>query len=353
MKNSKIEWTTHTFNPWIGCTKVSPGCALCYAETLMDHRMGRAKWGPGNPRSRTSSHLWNEPLKWNKEALVSEVLHPETHERPRVFCASLSDWLDDEVSIEWLVDLFTLIRSTPNLDWLLLTKRPENWPSRIEGALKFIEAHPLWDAVDNNHILSIVRNWLADWFVLGIPPGNIWMGTSVENQEMAQKRIPVLLSIPAKVRFLSCEPLLGEISFRWLWTPKNWRETQGKVDEYECLRGDRIHWVIVGGESGPNARPMAQKWARDIRDQCEATGIPFLFKQWGAWGPCPDGGMTDSDLPYGDSVFGEFHSGGKWAESCLCSEGDGPLCRVGKKTAGRILEGRVHDGYPTNGLAPR
>jgi len=123
-ENSKINWTTHTFNPWIGCTKVSPGCLHCYAETLMDTRYGRVKWGAGNPRSRTAPSNWKKVRSWNNRAGRDGV-------RPRVFCASLADWLDDEVPLEWLADLLGLISQTTNLDWLMLTKRPENWADRL------------------------------------------------------------------------------------------------------------------------------------------------------------------------------------------------------------------------------
>src|SRR5581483_1094173 len=155
-ENTKIEWCDHTFNPWMGCTKVSPGCANCYAETMMDHRYGKVRWGKGKPRQRTSSANWKLPLKWNKklsyrctscgtvfpDSELEEVLGWECLDcntvcspvRPRVFCASLADWLDDEVPIEWLADLLALIYSTPNLDWLLLTKRPQNWATRMDAA---------------------------------------------------------------------------------------------------------------------------------------------------------------------------------------------------------------------------
>jgi protein gp37 len=264
MKNSHIEWTDHTFNPWIGCTKVSPGCAHCYAEAMNIRWHKGANWGAGAPRVRTSKSYWQQPLKWNEEAAYRFMdWNSETnlgkdlgeYQRPRVFCASLADWLDDEVPIEWLIDLLALIDATPNLDWLLLTKRPENFIGRITAA---------------------THGKLSPFEVFRKMP-NIWVGTSVENQEMADKRIPELLSIPARVRFHSCEPLLGPLNlvanviqrgahYKTL-TSKDWLE--------------HIHWVICGGESGPNARPMHPDWARNLRDQCSAAGVPFFFKQWG------------------------------------------------------------------------
>lgn len=237
MENSKIEWTTHTFNPWIGCTKVSPGCLNCYAETLMAVRYGKVEWGKGKPRARTAPDNWRKPRQWNKAAAGLP-------ERPRVFCASLADWLDEEVPIEWLGDLLTLIYDTPNLDWLLLTKRPENF-YRLEEA-------KIW-----SNYQSSVAAWID-----GTPPRNVWVGTSIEDQTRAFERIPKLLDIPARVRFLSCEPLLGPLDL--------WLDTE-----------DGIHWVIVGGESGRGARIMREEWALSLRDQCTEAGVAFHFKQWG------------------------------------------------------------------------
>jgi protein gp37 len=227
MKNSKIEWTKHTFNPWIGCSKCSAGCDNCYACDMMDVRWKRALWGAAGTRLRTTPANWRNPLKWSKES-----------ESARVFCASLADVFenykgddsapDRPVSLDaWRHDLFDLIEKTPNLEWLLLTKRPQN-------AAKFL------------------RKRL---------PGNVWIGASVEDQKAADQRIPHLAGIPAKVRFLSCEPLLGPLDLR------------------PHLTG--VDWVIVGGESGKSPRPMDPIWVRDLRDQCVAAGVAFLFKQWG------------------------------------------------------------------------
>jgi protein gp37 len=167
MKNSSIEWTTDTFNPWWGCTKVSPGCTHCYAETL-SNRYGKDVWGAGKQRLRTSAKYWEGPLAWDRKAA-------RTGQIRRVFCASMADVFDPEVPAEWRADLFELIRQTQNLSWLLLTKRPSEIPS------------------------------------LGLPPETVWLGTSVEDQRRAQERIPQLLKIPATVHFLSVEPLLEPV----------------------------------------------------------------------------------------------------------------------------------------------
>ena len=236
MENSKIEWTHHTFNPWIGCTKVSPGCLHCYAETLMDTRYGRVKWGKGQPRSRTAADNWRKPKQWNKAAEGAA-------ERPRVFCASLADWLDEEAPIEWLVDLLELIRTTPNLDWLLLTKRPENFFARVREAAPGPSPEYL--------------GWRMDW-LNGTPPPNVWIGTSAEDQTRWDERMPLLMGIPARVRFVSAEPLVGRIHMGEL----------------------RPDWLIVGGESGPGSRPMEREWVELLSEQCDDR-TAFHFKQWG------------------------------------------------------------------------
>lgn len=254
-ENSKINWTTHTFNPWIGCTKVSPGCLHCYAETLMDTRYGRVKWGAGNPRSRTAPSNWKKVRSWNNHARRDGV-------RPRVFCASLADWLDDEVPAQWLADLLSLIHYTPNLDWLLLTKRPQNWKARLEttGGCDFDS--------DFSNPSGMIGEWLR-----GRAPENVWVGTTVEDQTRAAERIPHLLAIPAGVRFLSCEPLLGPVDINAVQVPGtlNW----------SALGADGIDWVICGGESGRGARSMADVWADDLRSQCQAAGVAFWMKQMG------------------------------------------------------------------------
>lgn len=325
MKNSGIERTDHTFNPWIGCTKVSPGCKNCYAEHLMDHRLGRAGWGAGKPRVRTSASYWRQPLQWNAEAVALGV-------RKRVFCASLADWLDDDgVPIEWLGDLLELIYKTMDgLDWLLLTKRPDNFRARME-ALAALETFGS----------SMARLWLK-----GSAAPNVCVGASAENQEYASKRVPPLLKIPAKYRFLSCEPLLGYINTRCLD-----EDDSGYIDALAgCVHADgrnepasiaKIDWVIVGGESGKDARPMNPDWARRLRDQCTGAGVAFFFKQWGEWLPADhfDIELFRSGPPY------------TWA---LCdgtvkkvfNAGEMPFARVGKKAAGRKLDGREWNELP-------
>lgn len=233
MENSKISWTKHTFNPWLGCTEMGQECEHCYARLLMETRFKRVKWGKGEPRIRTSEETWDKPRQWNAAA-------EKSGERVRVFCASLADVFDREVEDAWRDELFALIRETPHLDWQLLTKR----------ATKAAE-------------------YAADiqW------PANAWIGTSIGTQAHAI-RASILTAIPAPVRFLSMEPLLESV----------------KVN----LHG--IDWVIVGGESGPSPRPMNADWVRDIRDQCAAAGVPFFFKQWGGRNPSAAGHELDGQI---------------------------------------------------------
>lgn len=260
--NTKIEWASATWNPWEGCTKVSPGCANCYAAAR-NRRFGMDNWGKGKPRRRTSPANWKKPLLWNK------ANRPEaTANRPRIF-PSLCDWLDEEVPIEWLADLLKLIHDTPNLDWLLLTKRPENWEARLMAALEYLTLTQPTESC----------TWLADW--LGVEfrgatnpavPLNVWLGVSVEDQQQADERIPKLLSIPAKVRFLSCEPLLGPVTLDnrvgWL--------------SYGGGKAGGVQWVIIGGESGPGARPCDVDWIRSLVRQCRAAGVAPFVKQLGS-----------------------------------------------------------------------
>jgi len=239
MTNSKIAWCDHTFNPWIGCSKVSTGCENCYAERLSG-RWGWAEWGCEAVRKRTSQSYWQQPWAWKLEAIRSGA-------RPRVFCGSLCDWLDMRVSGIWLQDLLNVIELTPQLTWMLLTKRPENFQARMEAG----------------------RGWcrgglLDDWTRRIMPksPANVWLGISAENQEQLERRVNLLVDIPAALHFVSAEPLLGPLDFEG--------DVAGVAD-----------WVIVGGESGPAARPMKAGWVRDIRDDCLAAGVPFFFKGWG------------------------------------------------------------------------
>jgi protein gp37 len=366
--NTKIEWCDHTFNPWIGCTKVSPACAHCYAENETPVRVlrekGRETWGKGAPRHRTGRDTWRAPRRWNRKAndrtCSNGHAYPSTYanlahgkcyscgerwenmpwHRPRVFCASLADWLDPEVPAAWLADLLELIRSTPNLDWLLLTKRPELWMRRLGAARPaFCDDAPLHD---------FISSWVS-----GRAPDNVWIGTTVEDQARADERIPALLKIPARVRFLSCEPLLGpvdltavkqEVAPGFFGDCLQWYH-RGYSHEFNRTPFPTISWVICGGESGTKARPMHPNWARSLRNQCAAAGVPFFFKQWGTWAPhfaeehethgcddgcrlvCPETGELSEEAPAeGEHEF-------MWPHRS-------------KHTSGRLLDGVEHKAFP-------
>lgn len=249
--NSKIEWTDHTFNPWRGCTKVSAGCAHCYAETMSKRNpKSLGIWGDAGTRVIASESGWREPLKWNREAEASVV-------RARVFCGSMCDICEDRPElIEPRIRLKRLIEATPNLDWLLLSKRPENY-------------------------LRLFDNWLSDQW-----PSNVWAGTSCEDQKTADERIPHLLRVPAAIRFLSLEPLLGPIDLENIFVgrrnPDGSRQN-GMVHSIFRWPGARcVDWIIVGGESGPKARPCNIDWIRSIVRQCEEASVSCFVKQLGS-----------------------------------------------------------------------
>lgn len=220
-ETTEIAWTDSTFNPWWGCSKVSPECDHCYAESL-DRRTGGDHWGPRKTPRLMSADNWKKPIRWNRQAEA-------TGTRRNVFCGSMCDWTDRNAPTSERGRLWGVIRETPRLNWQLLTKRA-----------------PL-----------IAACLPDDW---GMGYENVWLGVSVGDKKHGLPRIDHLRKVPANVRFLSIEPLLEDL---------------GEID----LTG--IHWVIVGGESGNGARPLKVEWVESIKRQCEAAGVAFFFKQWG------------------------------------------------------------------------
>jgi protein gp37 len=254
--NSKIEWTDHTFNPWWGCVRVSPGCEHCYAETFAK-RVGQKVWGVQAPRRFFGDKHWAEPLKWNREA-------EKAGERRRVFCASMADVFEDRDDLEpHRQRLFRLIEATPHLDWLILTKRPDkavDWFGGTSGAGLSAPALP-----------------------------NLWMGTTAEDQKRADERIPLLLHIPAAVHFVSYEPALEAVDFsRWVAPECTCADMDVPFHYGACpfvlwlASGGGLDWLIVGGESGPGARPFDPEWARSVVNQCNSAGVACFVKQMGA-----------------------------------------------------------------------
>lgn len=280
-KDSAIEWTHHTFNPWWGCVKVSEACDNCYAETWAK-RLGEQVWGPKTERRFFSDHHWQEPLRWNKEAQAKGM-------RRRVFCASMADVFENRKDlIPHRLRLLELIAQTPSLDWLLLTKR-----------------------------IHLVKKQLPKGYSF---PANVWLGTTVENQDAANTRLPYLMEFTSpSVRFLSCEPLLGEIRLGPYLQPGP--------------HGTRIDWVIAGGESGAKSRPMEPDWPDLLRKQCNAASVPFHFKQWGHWAPIDDSGLA---LPKKATIQVVRQNGTEVK-----------LAAVGKGKAGRLLAGRYWDEFPS------
>jgi len=329
-ENTKIEWADHTFNPWEGCTKVGPGCDHCYAEAR-NARFGGGQavnWGPGALRRRTSDANWRLPLKWNAQA-------QREGRRFRVFCASLADVFDNAVDPDWRAHLFCLIAATPHLDWLLLTKRIGNARPMIAEASATVE-----------HYNSGIAPWTT-----AAPWPNVWLGATVVNQAEADRDLPKLLAVPARVRFLSIEPMLGPIDLDVIQVGGGDFEIYPLRGTTGCTDWDSnpipdippLSWVICGGESGPHARPMHPDWARSLRDQCAAAGVPFLFKQWGEWAPEGlasqrtlmriDGTARDMATPEGIGMHAP-------------RDGSAFVYRVGKKTAGRLLDGVEHNNFP-------
>lgn len=331
-ENTNIEWCDHTFNPWEGCQKVGPGCDHCYAETR-NARFGGGQapnWGPGAPRRRTGNDTWAKPEKWQKRAADFMAKHGR---RQRVFCASLADVFDNQVPTEWRDDLWSLIEATPDLEWLLLTKRVGNVGNMLPVPFDFERLYP-----------------------------NVWIGATITSQAEADRDIPKLLDVPARVRFLSMEPLLGPVDLeRIQWPEKH------KVD---VLRGgawdlpgwihggfvnhsdmNTVDWVIVGGESGPGARPMHPDWPRSLRDQCAAAGVPFLFKQHGEWAPGSGdfgGGRFETAAieRTGQIVVPGGFTTTEYPKGASSQDGWAMVHRCGKKAAGRLLDGVEHNGFP-------
>ncbi len=289
--NSSIGWCDATFNPWIGCTKLGPGCKNCYAEKDDHfHKWTPDGWGKGKKRYLTSHSSWQMPYQWNRKAVREGITY-------RVFCGSLCDIFDDEVDVLWLHDLIKVIINTPNLDWMLLTKRPY----LIRDRLRSVSLSPKCS--------EAVAIKIKEWFSYGakVMP-NVWLGCSIVNDEemwMAYE----LLKMPAVIHFLSIEPMLGPVD----------------IDDPEL----EIDWIICGGESGPKARPMHPLWARSLRDQCEDLEITFFFKQWGQYYPI-DSIQRKNDIIVSDLPVSYMQ----------------PMRKASKKEAGRLLDGREWNEFP-------
>jgi len=368
-EKTAISWTDATFNPWWGCQKVSPACDNCYAERDAKRWAGgKVLWGVGSERRTFGDDHWDLPGKWAKrpfhecltcgnrfgvnggvrkaEFVTCKHCGGDSMKlvRRRVFCASMGDWLDLDAPLDQFVRLLDTIRLTPELDWLLLTKRIGNWEKRMRAARDSIDFHAQRD----------LWLWITEWYREGNPPKHVWLGITVIDQTEANRDVPKLQDTPAAVRFLSIEPMLGPVllgpehdthprggGYLERVEKESASSREGEGDWTYCdypLEGKRstkagqysvprIDWVICGGESGPEPRKMEVQWVRSLRNQCATAKVPFHFKQWGEWAPYNRGRIDSAMLATPGST-------------------DDPMQKFGTKLAGRMLDGRTHDEFP-------
>lgn len=351
MNTSKIEWTEATWSPVIGCTKVSAGCKHCYAEREVETRWSK------NPKSIWYGRSFTDVLC--RPEAIAGAGSPLRWKKPRrIFVCPRADLFHDDVPDLFIADVFGVMAATPQHTYQVLTKRPEraHWLLGGKGVLNFVtavaECAAMYSEAD------------AEW-----PLKNVHLGVSIENQPTADDRIGELLKTPAAVHWVSAEPLLGEVDLR------PWLHPEGRCNEcgeWICIqressgckcgveptlnRDGLIDWLVAGGESGPSARPMHPDWARSLRDQCAAAGVPFLFKQWGEWAPRSScvhtltNGLAAADIDLGATRWPCIRltaegSDGRDIENASTGD-DCYMQRVGKKLAGRLLYGVLHDAYP-------
>lgn len=328
-----IEWADATWNPITGCTKVSEGCRNCYAKTFTERFQG------------TPGHYFETGFK--------VTLRPEKLDQPlrwrrprRIFVNSMSDLFHPDVPDDYIDQVFAVMALCPEHTFQVLTKRPERMREYLNERRENICESVAFNAQDGNRVVQLLggkwispqigeygRVELAGYFddvEIPWPLPNVWLGVSVENQQAADERIPLLLQAPAAVRFLSCEPLLGPVDLESV--PGIFQIEHPNNEGYGVSAIYGIDWVIVGGESGHAARPMNPDWARSLWDQCQVASVPFFFKQWGEWAP---GGNFDEHIPA--SVAYDFGTR---------SPDDEMVWKVGKNAAGRILDGRTWDEFP-------
>ncbi|MDX8513587.1 DUF5131 family protein [Mesorhizobium captivum] len=317
--HSSIEWTDATWNPITGCSIVSPGCTNCYAMRLAGTRLKNIDSRKGLTRDTKAGPVWTGEVRLNKQWLYQ----PFDWKKPRrVFVCAHGDLFAENVPDDWILDVFTVMAAASHHTYQVLTKRADRM-------LEFVSRRDLLDDIYANwYTFSGGAREVQSW-----PLHNIWLGVSAEDQKRADDRVPHLLETPAKVRFVSAEPLLGPIEFRDIWDGLN---------SLNRRSGPTLDWIIVGGESGRDARPMHPDWARSIRDQCAATGVPFFFKQWGAWRetgyqlcahPLPAGMIAPAPPHWVGAGYG-------------LDRPSMAIENIGKKAAGRLLDGVEHNAFP-------
>jgi protein gp37 len=382
---TKIEWTDATLNVVNGCSVVSPGCTNCYAMRLAGTRMRHHPSRQGLTVPSKAGPVWNGTVRFNDKAL----LQPLRWKRPRkIFWNAHGDLFHEKVPDEWIDRCFAVMALTPHHIHQVLTKRPERMRdyltlkaderNRPAAGFKLGRGGKVWQeayhvaAKDFGREAAFTEALQARGMPtqeLPWPLHNVWLGTSVEDQQRADERIPILLDTPAAVRWLSCEPLLGPVDLSEWLVCQNWsddipmdmttglRECCAECD-YTGIAGFSglpiVDWVVAGGESGPGARPMHPDWARSLRDQCDAAAVPFLFKQWGNWAPDEGPPPIGKDKIFEGSAKAAVMVDGAWryldngfqGPIEWCGRSDNWLFNVGKKAGGRALDGVQHDGYP-------
>lgn len=340
--NTTIEWSDATWNPVTGCTKVSPGCDNCYAETFAERWRGTPGHHFENGFDLTlRPERLGQPIRWTRPR--------------RIFVNSMSDLFHDKVDVGFIAEVFAVMAAAHWHTFQLLTKR--------HGRMRSLLGDPAFHELVKEESLELAKEGVDvrpnnPWEVW--PLRNVWVGVSVEDQKRADLRIPALLDTPAAVRWISAEPLLGPVDLsRWMGALTCGCGGEPGGPTFGCSAGcmeptpGGIDWVVVGGESGPRARPMHPQWARDLRDQCTAAGVPFLFKQFGAWVPesaCLHPGNAPAAFLDLDGTFRPLVNGKP--ETSPMARGDAiTIRRVSKKAAGRSLDGRVWDEFPTTSPA--
>ncbi len=351
---TKIEWTDATWSPVTGCSVVSAGCKHCYAMKLAGTRLQHHPSRVGLTVDTKAGPVWTGEVRFNEQWIDQ----PIRWKRPRmVFVCAHADLFHESVPFEWIDKVFAVMALAPQHTFQVLTKRPERMRDYFRSfSEKAAESRGFNVCAWADQVLG----GISDEQVAAIgstPKGlpNVWLGVSVEDQAAADERIPLLFDTPATVRWISAEPMLGPVDLkRWAYDReeaiRNAMNSPAAYNREQAEDGIRrpLDWVVVGGESGPNARPMHPDWARSLRDQCAVAGVPFMFKQWGEWAPHSPipGGDEARDLRNG--IVKYMIGDGREFDGHF-RRGDAAVRRVGKKAAARLLDGVQHDGYPEGG----
>ncbi|MCC4299348.1 DUF5131 family protein [Aurantimonas coralicida] len=374
--HTKIEWTDATWNVITGCSVVSPGCTNCYAMKLAGTRLRNIPSRAGLTRDSKAGPVWNGTIRFNEEWLDQ----PLRWRRPRmIFVCAHGDLFAEGVTDDMLDQVFAVMALAPQHVFQVLTKRPVRMRDYLRTRAGDWMLHWPDAARKAGALLGDMRTIKE----LRLPLPNVWLGVSVEDQRRADERIPILLDTPAAVRWISAEPLLGPVDLTSIDTGSGWVDSLQSYIHYpmpsdghfrnEPIDWPHLDWIVAGGESGPSARPMHPEWVRSIRDQCAAAGVPFLFKQWGAWAPICEMSEAATDRCYRsnrrakegesqktvDESYGRtrivpshvLHRDGSQHDntaSMAFRQGTGAMTMfaIGKKSAGRLLDGQLHDAVP-------